>query len=98
MSWGDYPGEERETKGRPRRKSNPIGEIVAVYDYLREDQSLAFQVVRDDKKEFYPRRPNLHRDPQEPAWLYGLGNEPRILYNLPEVKKAILDGSCIFIV
>lgn len=102
MSWG-YPGDDEDRRGPAQKrhatiKSRPIGNIVSTYDYTDENGTLLFQVVRDDKKDFYPRRPNVGRDPKEPEWLYGLGTARRVLYRLPEVAAAVGLGLPIYVV
>lgn len=111
MTWG-YPEEDRPQGGGEARhpgtpgarqggtptKTKRMGEIKHVFEYHDEDGTLLFQVVKDDKKDFYPRRPNKVRDPQEPAWTYGLGDVKRVLYRLPEVKSAVLFKQRVFVV
>lgn len=73
---------------RPVRRGTTAMRITATYDYHGRDGSLLYQAVRIDNaadgrpKDFRYRRP----DPDCPgAWLWGLGEVPRVLYRLPEL-------------
>jgi hypothetical protein len=67
-------------------------EIVCAYDYLDEDGSLLFQVCRTADKRFFQRRPDGRG-----GLINGLGGLKTVLYCLPEVKQAVLEGKTIFI-
>ena len=70
-------------------KREPKPCIVATYSYHDENGALLFQTVRYEPKDFRQRRP----DPAKPGqWLWNLHNVRRVLYRLPEVKKAIQSG------
>jgi hypothetical protein len=63
--------------------------IAAVYEYRDEDRTLLFQVCRFEPKDFRPRRPDGR---------YTLEGVRRVLYRLPDVLKAIAEGSTIHLV
>jgi len=69
------------------------GEIFAAYDYTDEEGNLLFQVVRFYPKDFRQRRPAGCGE-----WEWSLGDTPRVLYRLPEVRKAIEAGRRVFVV
>lgn len=56
--------------------------FVATYDYCDEDGKVLYQVVRKKDKEFPVRRPS------DNGWDWGLGQQKRVLYRLPELMKA----------
>ena len=59
--------------------------IVATYDYTDAAGTLLYQVVRQEPKHFFQRRP----DPVAPGqWINKLEGIPRVLYRLPEVLAA----------
>lgn len=69
--------------------------IVATYDYRDEDERLVFQVVRQEPKNFFQRRP----DPDHPGnWINKLDGVSPVLYNLPEVAEAIDSDEDVWIV
>jgi P4 family phage/plasmid primase-like protien len=57
--------------------------IVATYDYTEEDGTLLFQVVREEPKGFWQRRPD-----GKGGWIPNIANTRLVLYRLPEVMKA----------
>ena len=59
-------------------------EILETYDYLDEDGTLLYQVVRKFPKSFLQRRPD-GRD----GWIWKLGDVRRVLYRLPQLFEAI---------
>lgn len=68
---------------------------VAWYDYCLPDESLSFQKVRYEPKEFVIRKSDGNGD-----WIYKQatrGLDTSILYKLPEVQKAIEAGQTIYI-
>ena len=67
-------------------------EIVATYDYTDEDGNFLFQTVRFKPKSFAQRV----RD-DAASWIWKLGNTRRVLFRLPEVKKAIADSEWLFL-
>jgi 5S rRNA maturation endonuclease (ribonuclease M5) len=74
-----------------------LGSIVATYDYVDETGKLLFQVVRyepkDKPKEFRQRRPDGNG-----GWFWKLGKTRRVLYQLPELIKAVADDRPICVV
>lgn len=73
------------------KKSRP-GNIVATYDYLDENGTLLFQVVRYQPKTFRQRRPDGNG-----GWEWNLNGIRRVLYRLPLLMIAP-DDDWIFIV
>lgn len=57
--------------------------IVATYDYTDEHDSLLFQVLRYDPKDFSQRRPD-----GKGGWVYSIKGVRRVPYRLPEVMAA----------
>jgi hypothetical protein len=67
-----------------------------VYAYRDEQGAVLFETVRyykNGEKSFYQRRPMPNG-----SYIKGLGNVRRVLYNLPEVQKAIQSQQEIFLV
>ena len=71
--------------------------LVSTYKYRDESGNLLFEKQRfvdeNGKKTFRQRKP---AGPGK--WTYSLGDVPKVLYNLPEVSKAIKAGAPIWIV
>jgi 5S rRNA maturation endonuclease (ribonuclease M5) len=68
--------------------------ITATYRYRESDGTLLFEKLRYEPKEFRQRRPD-----QAGKYIYSLdGIDTTILYRLPEVCQAIVDGETIYIV
>ena len=71
----------------PQKYSSEKLKFVKAYDYLDEDGNFLFQKVRfldeNGKKTFRQRKKNSKGE-----WEYSLGNLPKVLYNLPLIKKA----------
>ncbi|MCW6003905.1 AAA family ATPase [Micromonospora sp. CPCC 205371] len=80
---------------QPRQRGPfPQGKWSAVYDYVDEDGSLLFQVLRSPSKDFRQRKP----DPSgKDGWSWKLGETRRVLFRLPQVIEAVRDGKLIFI-
>ena len=80
----------------PTKKEKKL-ELVAKYQYMDEDGNLLFEKLRyldeNGKKEFRQRKPD-----GKGGWEYKLGDTPRVLYNLPMVLKAKLNGDPIWVV
>jgi hypothetical protein len=74
------------------RKPETERKIIAAYDYLDEDGSFLFQVVRFDPKDFRQRRSDGHD-----GWIWSIGNAPRVLYRLPDLLEAIASDRPVFI-
>jgi KaiC/GvpD/RAD55 family RecA-like ATPase len=71
----------------------------AVYPYTDEAGNPLFEAVRMPGKKFRQR----HYDPQNPdakqdGYVYNLEGVQRVIYRLPEVRKAIADGRTIYLV
>ena len=66
-------------------------EIVATYDYTDEEGNFLFQTVRFKPKSFAQRV----RDGAN--WIWKLGSTRRVLFRLPEVKKAIAESAWLFL-
>ena len=91
MTWQDILPPKETT----RRKSSSTGasRIVATYDYTDDAGVLLYQAVRYDPKDFKQRRP----DPDHPGdWIWNLKGIPRVLYRLPDAKKAIAAGETVY--
>ncbi len=67
--------------------------VKATYDYLDEDGTLLFQVVRYEPKEFRQRTPDGRG-----GWEWAASGTKRVPYRLPRVLDAISKGIDIFIV
>jgi hypothetical protein len=75
----------------PQRAQEPR-RIVATYDYCNAQGTLLFQAVRFDPKAFCQRRPD-----GQGGWIWNLNGVDLVLYNLPEVLKAVQAGQTIYI-
>lgn len=67
--------------------------IIKVYDYYDENNSLLFQVCRTLNKQFFHRRPDGHG-----SWIWDMKGIKPLPYKLPELKKALEAGETVFIV
>jgi hypothetical protein len=81
------PKPERKPKPEPERK------IVTVYPYVDESGKLLFEVVRYEPKAFAQRRPD-----GKGGYIYNINGVRRVLYQLPDVLKAVQAGETIFVV
>ncbi|OIP35119.1 MAG: hypothetical protein AUK27_05490 [Deltaproteobacteria bacterium CG2_30_66_27] len=89
MGWPDLLPPKETT----RRKSSST--IVATYDYTDDVGVLLYQAVRYEPKDFRQRRP----DPDHPGkWIWNLKETSRVLYRLPDVKKAIAADERVYVV
>jgi putative DNA primase/helicase len=83
---------------RPRlsRRAGALRRQVAVYEYVDEQGTLLYQVVRfvdlDGAKSFSQRRPD-----GQGGWLWNLNGVRRVLYELPALLAAVPAGTTIFI-
>ncbi|MEX2371197.1 MAG: hypothetical protein WD578_09345, partial [Bacteroidales bacterium] len=69
--------------------------ILDVYEYFNEDEEYLFEAVRFAPKNFRYRR----KDPNNPSeWIYNINGVSRVLYNLPNILKAITNNEPILIV
>jgi len=67
-----------------KRSNGALGRIVAEYDYCDEQETLLYQSIRYDPKDFRQRRPN-----GKGGWLWNLPKTVRrVLYRLPELIAA----------
>ena len=73
------------------------GEVAATaYNYVDEDGTLLFQVIREQRKEgkkFYQRQPD-----GKGGWTNNIKGAKIVPYRLPEVIKAVQQGETVFIV
>jgi 5S rRNA maturation endonuclease (ribonuclease M5) len=69
-----------------------ISREVARYSYVNNDGEVLFAKIRYDPKSFSIVHPNGS------GWEKGLGDARRVLYNLPDVKRAIILEETIYIV
>src|SRR5262249_54462285 len=76
-------------KGDPKRKKPKLGRIVAVYNYVDENNAPLFEVVRFEPKDFRQRRPDGNGD-----WIWNLSGVRRVPYHLPELLKAAIAFFC----
>ena len=54
--------------------------------------TLLFQVVRFEPRDFRQRRPDKRR-----GWLWNMAGVERVLYRLPKVTKAVVDGVTVYV-
>ena len=66
---------------KPQKK-----EIVATYEYTDEDGGFLFETVRFKPKSF------AQRTKKDGQWVWKLGSTRRVLFRLPEVKRAIAEN------
>lgn len=71
------------------------GSVAAIYDYLDEDGSLLYQVVRFEGKEFRQRRPEPDGSGE---WLWNVRDVQRVPYRLPELIEAVTAAETIWVV
>jgi len=90
-----YPADSRKKK--PAVEEKEVLKLVSTYDYHDENGTLLFQKLRYvnqwGKKTFRQRRPDGRGE-----WVWGLGDTPKVLYNLPAVKQAIREGQKVYVV
>lgn len=71
--------------------------LVKTYDYTDEGGNLLFQKLRyvdeNGKKTFRQRKPDGRG-----GWEYSLGDTPKVLYQLPAIRKAVANGYPIWVV
>jgi len=70
------------------------GDVEAIYDYLDQEGTLLYQVVRSAGKEFRQRRP----DPGTGAWIWNLQGAQRVPYRLRELDEAVKAGQMVYVV
>jgi len=84
------PPRSDSTGGRRGR-----AEVVATYDYTDAEGELLSQVVRLHPKAFRQRRP----DPEaRDGWAWSVKGVPRVLYRLPEVRRAAEAKARVYLV
>ena len=66
---------------------------IEAYPYVDEQETLLFQVVRFEPKDFRQRRPD-----SQGGWQWNLEGVRRVLYRLPEVLAAVKAGKTIHVV
>lgn len=72
------------------------GVAVTAYNYVDEDGTLLFQVIREQRKEgkkFYQRQPD-----GKGGWVNTIKGVKIVPYRLPEVIEAVKQGETVFIV
>lgn len=88
---------ESHSASIPAERVVPIGrasrEIEAVYPYCDADGTLLYEVVRFRPKDFRQRRPD-----GDGGYVWGLGEQPTVLYRWPEVRAAVVAGDTVYIV
>lgn len=68
--------------------------VKARYTYCDEDGEILFRVVRYDPKEFRQQA----WDAAAGRWLTKLGDARRVLYRLPQVRRAVAEGRTVWVV
>jgi hypothetical protein len=72
---------QRETPNKKKPKQ-PLGPIIATYDYTDVDGTLLYQVTRHNPKNFLQRRPDGKGD-----WIWSIGDVKHVIYRWPEIAK-----------
>lgn len=77
----------------PHKKTT--SDWVATYNYTDVEGNLKYQVIRKTDKQFRQRRP----DPKaKDGWTWNLKDQPRLMYQLRSLRKAVESDIPIFIV
>jgi putative DNA primase/helicase len=84
LTEGDLFDEPKSPSSKPR--------IVATYDYVDEQGTLLYQVVRLSPKSFRQRRPD-----GSGGWIWNLQGTRRVLYRLPKVIEAVKNGETVYV-
>jgi hypothetical protein len=84
IGMSDLFAEGSQSSGKPQ--------VVAEYNYRDEAQSLLYQVVRLEPKDFRQRRPS-----PTGGWDWKIGDVRKVLYRLPELASAQADET-VFVV
>jgi hypothetical protein len=84
-------GEPPPANGKDRDASAKA--ITATYPYVDEQRRLLFEVVRFEPKSFRQRKPDGNG-----GWTWKLDGVRRVLFQLPEVIKAVTNDHPVFIV
>ena len=82
------------TPPKPAGAAAPSGkpQFVCAYDYLDGNGKLIFQKVRKKPKSFSQRRPDGKH-----GWIWNLDGVEKVLFRLPEIRRAVQRGHPIFI-
>ena len=83
-----HPEPATTTRAEPVEKAK-LGKVVAVYHYRDENGVELYSKIRYEPKTFRVRRP-------DGSW--GIGDAPRVLYRLPEIRAAIAAGRPVLVV
>lgn len=86
-------GHQRTSSPGTVAHSSTSSSIVATYDYLDACGDLLFQVCRMSPKAFRQRRPDGRG-----GWIWGRGEVPTVLYQLPEVLRWASEGWEVYLV
>lgn len=93
LTWQDICKPSQDDR-HPKGEWTPRGEAVAVYDYVDENGTLLYQVMRTADKQFPCRVPDRSRPK---GWSWKLGSTRRVIYRLPKVLDGIRNGDVIHI-
>lgn len=92
-----YEYVKKNKSSTPAKKKSSNLKLVKEYNYYTADGELLFQKLRyvdeHGAKTFRQRRPDGHG-----GWQYKLDDTPKVLYNLPAVNSAKLNGHKIIVV
>lgn len=81
----------------PAKRTKEKLELVKTYDYHDEQGNLLFQKLRyvdsSGKKTFRQRKPDGRG-----GWDWSLGDTPKVLYNLPAVRRGVEGGYPVWVV
>ena len=98
---GSTHGDKPTVAAHPKKKPGIRWKLVATYDYRDEQGGVLFQVQRlegtDDDGQRHKSFPVRRPDAQGSAWLTGLGDTRKVLYNLPTIPAAIASGTMIYV-
>jgi 5S rRNA maturation endonuclease (ribonuclease M5) len=83
----DIPSESKPTGPKPR--------FVCAYDYVDEAGAMLHQTVRYDPKRFRQRQPHPEKHGE---WIWNLEGIRTVLYQLPDLMKALANGDTIYVV
>lgn len=85
---------------KPRRPNGggnvvPIRRIVKTFNYCDVDDTILFQVVRYDPKDFRQRRPDASKPD---GWNWSTKGVKQVPYMLPRLQEPLSDGLTVYIV
>lgn len=105
LEWvANLVGYEPIGNDEPSADWNPFtdGQEVEAYRYVEEDGTPVYEVVRFEVEPGHPAYPDkTFRQRQvgpDGRTDWGLGDAPRVLYRLPQVRGAIAEGETVFLV